>query len=147
NPMKQLFGKYSHPVFKDAFRFVRYGNQRKKVFREVGIRKAQDQALRQQFDAGGDKLIVFLVPGSDWATGKDLISGGTMSIVSICQETALMKEVHGAQTILCTANGDHLLLKHEKFQNNTTVFRWSQLAPYFRKCREVMIHIPEFIAG
>jgi hypothetical protein len=143
--MNQQLSEHSTNLLKEVYRFLKYKNQRKKVSREVRIRKAQNLALKQNYDPGGSRLIVFLVPGSDWATGKDKISGGTMSIVSICQETRAMGEIHGAQTILCTPGGEHLFLKHEMFQNDSPVFRFSQLAPYFNKTREILIHIPEFL--
>lgn len=141
--MRQLLRKSS--FLTEAYRFVKYKNQRKKVFREVGIRKAQDDSIKRCYKPDQTKLIVFIVPESDWATGRDKISGGTMSIVSICQETAIMEDIHGAQTILCTPGGGHLFLKHEMFQNNTHVFRFEQLVDYFRGTREILIHIPEFM--
>ena len=68
-----------------------------------------------------------------------------MSIVSVCEETARLKEVHNSQTILCTLNNEHLLLKHEMFANDTDVFRFEQLAGYFTAAEYVLIHLPEFL--
>ncbi len=126
------------------YRLAVYKNERKKFAREIGIRKIQDALLKKNFAPNSKKLIVFLVPGSDWETGKDKISGGTISIVSVCEETAATQE---AATILCTMRGDHLFTRHEMFENNTPVFRFTQLPLYFNQAEEVLIHIPEFMAA
>jgi len=133
------------PVIKSVYRLCRYRNERKKFVREFSIRKKQDTELASRYESETGKLIVFIVPGSDWATGKDKISGGTMSIVSICEESAQMKNIHGAATIMCTLNRDHLLLRHKMFDNNTPVFRFNQLEKYFDNCHEVLFHLPEFL--
>ena len=132
---------------KPFLRLVHYRNERKKFVREFAIRKQQNIYLNKNYQKDTSHLIIFFVPGSDWATGKDVISGGTMSIVSICQETVALKEVHQAATIMCTMNEDHLLLKHEKFENSTMVFRFSQLKKYFTHLSSILIHIPEFMAS
>ena len=131
--------------FKHGLRLLRYRNERQKFIREIAIRRKQDILLQQQFEAGTGKLVVFLVIGGEWATGKDAISGGTISIVSICEETAALQNGRHAATIMCTMNNTHLLLKHERFQNNTDVYRFSQLKNYFRHLSSVIIHIPEFL--
>lgn len=134
------------PAFvKQGLRLLRYRNERKKFIREIAIRRKQDILLQQQFDAHTGKLVVFLVIGGEWATGKDAISGGTISIVSICEETAALQNGQHAATIMCTMNNTHLLLKHERFQNNTEVYRFSQLKDYFSHLSSVIIHIPEFL--
>ena len=133
------------PVIKSVYRLCRYRNERKKFVREFSIRKKQDVELRKRYDLNISKLIVFIVPGSDWATGRDKISGGTMSIVSICEESSQMKKIHNAETIMCTLNRDHLLLRHQMFENNTPVFRFNQLAKNFQHCSEILFHLPEFL--
>jgi hypothetical protein len=134
--MKQKIRQAAPGFIKSVYRFLRYRNQRKKVWREVSIRKEQDKLLRENYTADVDKLIVFVVPGADWSTGRDAISGGVMSIVSICEETAALAGLHGAE----------VMLRHRMFENNTLVYRFDQLHSYFLNLRELMIHIPEFIA-
>jgi hypothetical protein len=143
--MKERIGKYSPRVIKKLYRLARYKNERHKYLREAGLKKIQDKQIREQYDTEHTQLIVFLVPGSDWATGKEKITGGTISIVSICEQTAAMQDIHGAQTIMCTMNEDHLLLKHHLFANNTNVYRFEQLAAYFGKTTNVLIHLPEYM--
>jgi hypothetical protein len=129
---------------KPLLRFLRYRNERKKFIREIAIRKEQDRQLKLQYDAAAKKLIIFAIPGSDRATGKDTISGGIISIVSLCEETVRLQEIHGAATILCTLPGQHLLLKHTQFDNTSPVFRLGQTATFFTLAEEVILHLPEF---
>lgn len=144
--MKVQIGKYFPRFIKKIYRLARYKNERRKFLREQDIRKIQNINIRKEFNATHTNLIVFLIPGSDWASGKEKISGGTISIVSICEQTAGMQDTHGAQTIMCTMNEDHLLLKHEMFANNTNVYRFEQLAAYFNKTTNILIHLPEYMA-
>jgi hypothetical protein len=134
---------YVPDSIKPLLRLFRYRNERKKFVREIFIRKRQNELLQAHYNADAAKLIVFLVIGSEWSTGRDEISGGIISIVSICEETATLREIHGAATIMCTINNAHLLLKHERFQNNTDVYRFSQLKNYFKSLTSVIIHVPE----
>lgn len=132
---------------KDIYRLFRYKNERNKFIREFGLRKTQNQLLRENYFPEVKKLIVFIIPGSDWATGKDKITGGTISIVSLCEETAALNDIHGAQTLMCTMNGDHLLIKHSMFENKTMVFRFEQLADYFTSLDSILFHLPEFMVS
>jgi hypothetical protein len=132
---------------KVVYRLVVYKSERKKQWREVGIRSVQDRRLKETFSSDAGRLIIFIAPGADWDTGKDKISGGILSIVSLCEETARLKDVHGAESVLCTPRGEHLLVKYEMFENKTPVFRFAQLPLYFHKAEQVMIHLPEFMAG
>jgi hypothetical protein len=143
--MKERIGKHSPRFVKRIYRLARYRNERHKFLREAGIRRIQDKNISEQYNPGHSKLIVFLIPGSDWATGNEKISGGTISIVSICEQTASMQDVHGAQTIMCTMNDDHLLLKHQMFANNTNVYRFEQLAGFFAGVTDLLIHLPEYM--
>lgn len=143
--MKERIGKNAPRLIKKLYRLARYKNERRKFLRESGIKKIQNKLITEQYDPQHSDLIIFIIPGSDWASGKEKISGGTISIVSICEQTAGMKEIHDAQTIMCTMNEDHLLLKHQMFANDTNVYRFEQLAAYFGKTTNVLIHLPEYM--
>ena len=145
--MKKQLGKLAPKTIKTTYRLVRYRNEWHKFFREFGIRKKQNQLLKEHYRADQEKLIVFIVLGSDWATGMDKIAGGTISIVSLCEETAAIVDIHGAQTIMCTLNGEHLMLKHRMFNNETRVFRFEQLADFFSGTTSVLFHVPEFLSA
>ena len=131
--------------FKTVYRLMVYGNERRKQAREIPIKIRQNRLLPEMFNRNSKKLIIFLVPGADWKSGKDRISGGVLSIVSICEETGTLKNIHDAETILCTLRGDHHFLKHETFLNKTPVFRFGQIPFFFRQTEEVTLHIPEFM--
>ena len=124
--------------------FIKSPRMRKRIFAERKIKKQQDKAIGH-FDPAAKKLVVFLVPGADMATGTDKISGGILSIVSLCQESAAMKDIHQAEVIMCTMRNEHLLFRHSQFVNHTDVFRYSQLSKYFTAAQEVIFHLPEFV--
>lgn len=132
-------------LLKYSYRLIRYKNQWKKLLREARIQTLQNRGIRQSYSATAENLIVFIVPGANWTTGKDAISGGVMSIVSICEETVKLEAEHKAQTIMCTLRNDHLLWRHEMFENETYVFRFSQIERYFKSIRKILIHIPEYM--
>lgn len=115
----------------------------KRLATEARIKQKQDKAIRN-FDRKTRKLIVFLIPGADKATGTEKISGGTISIVSLREESALLKDVHDAEVVMCTLPNEYLLFRHKLFVNRTDVFRFSQLRRYFTHAREVLFHLPEF---
>lgn len=140
-----MINQHTSEILKKGYRLLKYKNERRRFVREFAIRKKQDEDIRAQYNAAEPKLIVFIIPGSDAATGKDKITGGTISIVSICEETATMKGIHGAQTIMCTLNGDYLLVKHAMFENDTKVYRFEQLPDYFTNLQSVLFHIPEYL--
>ena len=128
-----------------VYRFLRYSSERTRVIQNIPIRRAQNSLIGLQFAADTKKLIVFVVPGRDWASGKEKISGGIISMVSFCEQTAMLGKIHGAKTIMCTVNGACLLVKHSLFDNQTMVYRFEQLNRHFRSLDELIIHIPEFL--
>lgn len=131
---------------KPLIRFLVYEQERRKVFRERKIKALQDTQLKQ-LDSTASRLILFLIPGADYDTGTETISGGIISIVSLCEESAKLREVHGAEVLLCTFPGQHLLAKHTQFKNESAVFRFDQLPDYFSVAEEVLVHIPEYLVG
>jgi hypothetical protein len=114
----------------------------KRLFNETRIRFRQDKAIRQ-FDPKTTRLIVFLVPGADKNTGAERISGGVISITSLCEESAQLGEIHQAAVIMCTLPNEYPLFRHRQFANKTDVFRFAQLRRYFTGLKEVLFHIPE----
>ncbi len=130
---------------KNILRFFYYKNQRKKVFREQKIRKRQNKLIIENYSKDIENLIVFMVDGADWFTGKDNISGGIMSIASIYEESEKLKKIHNSNVIMITHKTAHLLLKHTQFPNNIFVFRYKQLIKYFQNLKKVIIHVPEYL--
>lgn len=135
--------KYISSLVKAPVKFVVRSRERKRVFNERKIRKKQNEEIKK-YDRQPEKLIVFMVHGADIKTGTDKISGGIISIVSLCEESARLKEMHGAEVIMCTLANEHLLWQHTQFANKTKVFRHSQLSSYFTQVKEVIIHLPEY---
>lgn len=131
---------------KVVYRLFKYQSERKRQRRDIGIRKKQNASLKANFQADSKKLIVFLIPGAERETGKNKITGGLLSIVSIYEETKKMTDVHSATTILCTPNDEFLLLQNEKIGNDSIVYRFSQLKDFF-KPEQILIHIPELFVS
>jgi len=143
--VKAAISKYAPNWSKKVYRLIKYKKERNKSQREVHIKRGQDKQLVTNYNPSAKKLIVFIIPGADWATGKDKISGGTISIVSLCEETAKIKHIHDSEVIMCTWREDHLFLKHTMFENQTHIFRYEQIATYFTELEEILIHVPEFM--
>jgi hypothetical protein len=135
-------------VGKNIYRFLKYKEHRQKVFRELRIKPLQDKLLTETYSPHSKRLIVFLIPGADRRTGKETMSGGVISIVSVCEETKKVFEGdHSTAVILCTMNDDYLLTKYHNFDNQSSIFRFEQLSSYFKSISELIIHIPDFFAA
>jgi hypothetical protein len=138
--------KFIPPFIKPLLRFIRYSQERRKVFRNFEIKKSQNASIGQ-LDLEASSLIVFVVPGLDWSTSKEPISGGVMSIASIYEETLKLNDLHNAQTVMCTHTNDCLLIKFNRFENSIPIFRFEQLAISFGNVKEVIIHLPEYMTS
>ena len=142
--MKHL--KLYLPAFiKPFIRFIYYPQERRKFFREIDIRKRQNEHIKK-YDPSANKIIIFLVPGADYDSGRDNISGGVISIVSLCEESDKLKNLHGAEVIMATFPNQHLLLKHTQFNNHTNIFRFSQIQSYFKESEDILFHLPEYMS-
>ena len=106
--------------------------------RESKIKHVQDKLLKDNYDLNAKKVIVFLTPGFDD------VNGGILSISSIYEETEKLKDVHEAETILCTIPGDPLLLKYTKFKNRNRIYNFPLILSFFQKVQNLTIHIPEY---
>src|SRR6267142_2167242 len=117
-------------------------SERRKVIREIGIRRKQNALISSHYNAQGSRLIVYMVCGAEWTTGKERMGGGLLSIATMYEETRKMHELHKAQVIMATLNSNHLILRHIQFENDITVFRFSQVFTYFKNLSDVIIHVP-----
>lgn len=136
----KIIRNYLPDRIKRIIRFCRYKNERKKVFREKRIRKAQDNLIIKNFPLTTKRLIVFFVEGADWFTGTERMSGGILSIASIYEETVKLKNIHNAEVIMVSYPDAHLLLQHKEFPNNITVYRYEQLFSHFNCLDFLLIH-------
>ena len=130
---------------KRVLRFIKYSDERKRFFREHKIIKTQNDLIRK-YNREVENLILFFVPGADRKTGLDTISGGVTSLISLSEESKKLSAIHGAEVITCVFPRDYLLLKHLNFENDVTVLRFEQLPHYFNNLKNIIIHIPEFLA-
>jgi hypothetical protein len=134
-------------VLKKIYRFFKYKKERERLFREIKIKRIEDKSICSEFDLACENLIVFFVPGANRYTGKESISGGVISLVSLCEETRKLKEIHGAETIMCVFPRDCLFLKHENFFNKTNIYRIEQLPDNFRNVKKMIVHLPELMVS
>lgn len=105
--------------------------------RAFRIRPIQKRLLRETYSPAARRLIVFLTPGFD------IVTGGILSASSIYRETKGVKNLHGAETVMCTMPGDPPLLKYTRFENQNYIYSLSQILSYFKDIEMLMIHIPE----
>ena len=120
-------------------------SQRRRFFREKKIRREQDALIAEQFNPEADKVVVYIVDGADWITGKEKISGGLLSIASMYEEAKKLPELSSYQVIMVTLDSTPLILRHTEFENNITVFRLSQVFSFFRRLRHLIINVPEML--
>lgn len=90
-------------------------------------------------------MVVYIVDGADWTTGKEKISGGLLSIASMFEEAKKLPELSSHQIIMVTLDSTPLLLRHIQFENNITVFRFSQVFSYFKNLRNLIVNVPELL--
>jgi hypothetical protein len=124
-------------------RFLRYPEERARFFRERILKKHQDERLSHGFQKQTESLIVFFVPGADRKTGNENVSGGIISLVSLCEETMKLENAHNAKTLMCTFPREYLLAKHINFENNVNLYRFEQVVGYFQNLKKIIIHLPD----
>jgi len=101
------------------------------------VKEIQRRRLIKHYCPATQRLIIFLTLGHNW------VSGGILSITSIYNETFKLKEIHGAEVVMCTIPGSELLLKYTKFKNQNYLYSFLNVLDYFQECEELLIHIPE----
>ncbi len=140
-----FLGKRCPPLLLACGRLLLRHSARQRLIREFHIRKSQDSLIKQQYDPLGANLVVYIVDGADWITGKEKISGGLLSIASMFEEAKKLPELSSHQVIMVVLDSCPLLLRHTEFENNITVFRFSQVFSYFGQLRHLIINVPELL--
>ncbi len=134
-------------MLKKIYRLIRYAEERRNFKREREIKGRQDLNISVNFKPDSESLIIFFVPGADRKTGKESISGGVMSLVSLCEETIKLESVHKASTLMCTFPREFLLLKHINFENSVHIYRLEQAVQYFVAVKKIILHLPDDVAA
>ena len=140
-----FLGKRCPPRLLTWGRVLLRPSQRRRFFRERDIRREQDARIAEQFKRDTDKLVVYIVDGADWITGKEKISGGLLSIASMFEEAKKLPELSSHQVIMVVLDSCPLILRHTEFENDITVFRFSQVFSYFSHLRHLIINVPEML--
>ncbi len=114
-------------------------------FYKLQFRKYQSiqKNIQDRFDIlplqKSHKTIVFLLPG------KEVVSGGILSIFSICRYTKLIQKKY---LVICvTEPGMYTYSKVSWFNSNEKILRWDQFIRNINDKSELVIHIPEYMSG
>ena len=83
------------------------------------------------------RLIVFLMPGYEYR------SGGVLSIVRICEESAALSHLHQARVAQCIVPGDPRLLRYTWFENRNYMLDLESVLKRCRRLDYLLLHIPE----
>ncbi len=139
--MKHYFFKLIYSYKTEGFlktieRILDYARWRNPI-RVMVIREIQRRRLIKDYCPTARRLIIFLTPGHNW------INGGILSINSIYNETRKLKEIHGAEVVMCTDPGGNLLLGYTKFENQNYLYSFPDVLSYFQSLDSLLIHIPE----
>jgi hypothetical protein len=105
--------------------------------RVYSIQRQQHRDLETRYPLNAKRLIVFLTPG------RDVVNGGVMSIVSLCEESAKLKKIHEAEVFACTFPWDPPLFRYTQFKNDTVLYQLSQILEQFKDREEILFHVPE----
>jgi hypothetical protein len=140
-----FLGKRCPPLLLACGRLLLRASERRRLIREYHIRKSQDALIQEQYDRQGADLVVYIVDGADWITGKEKISGGLLSIASMFEEAKKLPELSSHQVMMAVLDSCPLILRHTEFENNITVFRLSQVFSYFGHLRHLIINVPELL--
>jgi hypothetical protein len=140
-----FLGKRCPPSLLTFGRLLLRPSQRRRFVCEIQIRREQDSLIAQQYNPEGGKVVVYIVDGADWITGREKLSGGLMAIASDYEEAKKLPELSDYQVIMVTLDSTPLILRHTEFENSITVFRLSQVFSFFRHLRHLIIHVPELL--
>ena len=101
-------------------------------------KQMQNEALQKEYDKNGKKLIVYLLPNYTYVTG------GILSITNIASETFRLAETEAYQVICATLPGEVTFFEYFSFECALHIFRFEQIAEYFKSLDDLILHIPEF---
>ena len=129
-------------IIKIIYRLFKYKAEWRKQFREIKIRRHQKEIIKY-FDSKTEKLIIFLIPGAEYYSGKENITGGLISIISLAQETTKIFKGSDTITLCSTYYNNHLIYKITSFENQTKILSTNVIEQYFKSVKSLIIHIPE----
>lgn len=125
------------------FRLLKYKAEWNKQYRECKIRRQQLIAIND-IDHTIEELIIFFIPGADYFTGKENISGGLMSIISLAHESSEIHKGTATFVICSTFYNENLIYELKTFQNNAKILNPILIESYFKNIKKLILHIPEF---
>lgn len=84
------------------------------------------------------RLVVFLSPGHEFR------AGGVMAIALMCQESLTLRELHGAQVVMCSVPGEPPLLKYGWFENSQYMLNLDSVLKRCDKLDYLLLNIPDY---
>lgn len=140
--MSNVFINY----IKIFYRLIVYKAEWKKHLREFQIRRYQKIEINK-LNTSTRKMILFFIPGANYFTGRENISGGLISIISIVKESASIHHKDDTAVLCATYYNSHLIYKLTSFENNITIFSPKIISDYFDSIEELILHTPELFVG
>lgn len=110
---------------------------RRNILRRAYVHSRQRNFLERVGAGTNPRAILFIVPG------YDRVNGGILSITSLAEETARLKDQHGADVFVCTIPGDPPLLRFTRFANHCEICDLAMLLSRLDDNSTVLMHIPE----
>lgn len=99
--------------------------------------KAARRAVERQLDEGEPcDLVVYLTPGAD------KITGGIISIVSLCKETQALRDADGSVSVLCTLPDEPRLAMYSAVEDPHVVLPLERVLRGRRPVRSLVLNVP-----
>jgi len=129
-------------IIRLIYRLLKYKAEWSKQFREIKVKRVQNELISKT-NPLAEKIILFFIPGADYKSGKEHITGGLISIISLAQETKALFGNSETLTLCSNFYDQHLLFKLTSFENSTEVLNPKIIENYFSNVKELILHIPE----
>jgi hypothetical protein len=113
------------------------GDQYRRLPLRNAILSIKSRKHADRLDFANRRFVLFFV------RGRNLVSGGIMSIFSIATETQRLLGQHGVSVAICTAPSEPRILRYTKFDNDIDILAFGDLLPRFPRGAEVLVHLPE----
>jgi hypothetical protein len=100
------------------------------------VRRRQRRRLRREHAPHARDVILLFTPG------RDVVSGGILSIQSIHRETGAL--LPAAAVLLVTVPGEPVLDRYTKLDGSAPLYDLAGVLDHFRGPRRVLAHVPEY---
>ena len=142
-----LVSQHTHSsinFLKFIYRLTKYKGEWRKLF-NYPVTVARQFFEVQQLDPTYEKIVTFIVPGKDYSTGKEQISGGVISIFSLWNETSqLFRQKRNHLSLVVTLPKAIPIFKYKNFINNAKIIPLRAILKKYPTDNHI-IHVPEYL--